>query len=151
VDGALSQRPGDLRVRRRPERLSDDRHEVTREACEGLSLERMEKQLAIEGKVRAAFAPLVLEVINESKNHSVPPGSETHFKLVVVSRAFEGVGRVERHRLVHAALAELLAGGVHALTITARTPAEWATAEGAVVAASPPCLGGSKGGPISGA
>jgi stress-induced morphogen len=104
----------------------------------------MTKHEAIEEKLRAAFAPDVLDVINESKNHSVPAGSETHFKVVVVSTAFTGKGRVDRHRLVHDTLAEMLANGVHALTITARTPEEWASAEGSVVAASPPCLGGSK-------
>lgn len=104
----------------------------------------MEKQRSIEEKLRAAFAPEVLDVINESHNHSVPKGSETHFKVVIVSRAFEGKSRVDRHRLVHGALAEPLATGVHALTITSRTPAEWATATGAVVPESPPCLGGSK-------
>ena len=105
----------------------------------------MSKADVIEGKLRAAFAPEALEVVNESHNHSVPRGSETHFKVVVVSRAFEGVGRVERHRLVNAALGDLFKpGGVHALTITSRTPTEWATREGSAVPDSPPCLGGSK-------
>jgi len=98
----------------------------------------------IERQLRETFAPDVLEVHNESHTHNVPRGSETHFKVVVVSRAFDGLSRVDRHRLVHQALAEVLKGGVHALAITSRTPAEWATAEGAVVAASPPCLGGDK-------
>jgi stress-induced morphogen len=98
---------------------------------------------SIEETLRGALAPEVLEVINESHNHSVPRGSETHFKVVVVSRAFDGLGRVDRHRLVNTALADLLKKGIHALTITSRTPAEWATVQGAVVAESPACLGGS--------
>jgi BolA protein len=106
----------------------------------------MVKQRLIEEKLEAAFAPEVLEVLNESHNHSVPKGSETHFKVVIVSSAFHGRSRVDRHRLVNAALADLLASGVHALTITSRTPAEWATAHGSVVAESPACLGGSKAG-----
>jgi BolA protein len=97
---------------------------------------------AIVLKLTEAFAPDVLRVENESKNHSVPAGSETHFKVVVVSSAFEGVSRVDRHRKVNAVLAGELSSGLHALTITSRTPAEWATTEGAVVAESPPCLGG---------
>jgi stress-induced morphogen len=101
-------------------------------------------QSGIDEKLREAFSPEHLEVINESKNHSVPKGSETHFKVVVVSQSFEGKSRVDRHRLVNDALKEFLKNGVHALTITPRTPAEWATLEGAVVSASPPCLGGSK-------
>jgi BolA protein len=105
----------------------------------------MTKQETIETTLRTALAPERLEVINESHNHSVPKGSETHFKVVVVSRAFEGLSRVDRHRLVNTTLAALFANGLHALTITSRTPAEWATATGSVVAESPPCLGGSKG------
>jgi stress-induced morphogen len=99
-------------------------------------------QTRIEEKLTLELAPQTLVVENESKKHSVPPGSETHFKVTIVSRAFEGLGRVERHRLVHAILKDELAGGVHALTLTSRTPEEWAN--DSAVAASPPCLGGSK-------
>ena len=59
-----------------------------------------------------------------------------------MSGAFEGKGLLERHRLVYDVLAEEMRGGVHALTITSRTPDEWQ--KSAAVAASPPCLGGSK-------
>ncbi len=104
----------------------------------------MTRQEAIEQKLREVFAPELLEVENESHAHSVPRGSETHFKVVVVSRAFEGVSRVDRHRRVNAALADELASGLHALTITSRTPEEWASS-GAVALQSPACLGGSKG------
>ena len=104
----------------------------------------MTRQATIEETLNRTFSPGHLEVINESYNHSVPKGSETHFKVVVVSQSFEGVSRVDRHRLVNGALADLLKDGVHALTITSRTPAEWATLTGSVVAESPPCLGGSK-------
>jgi len=86
----------------------------------------------------------VLDVQNESSMHSVPPGSETHFKVVVVSDVFEGKLLVERHRLVYAALADEMKNGVHALTITSKTPAEWQ--KNAASPASPPCLGGSKAG-----
>jgi stress-induced morphogen len=96
----------------------------------------------IQRKLRDRLAPAILEIENESSKHSVPPGSETHFKVVVVSDAFEGKTLVERHRLVYQALDDELRSGVHALTITSRTPAEWQ--ETAAVVASPPCLGGSK-------
>jgi BolA protein len=99
-------------------------------------------QSRIEEKLTAGLAPVKLVVENESKKHNVPPGSETHFKVTVVSAAFEGLGRVERHRLVHAILKDELAGGVHALTLTSRTPGEWTSDSS--VGASPPCLGGSK-------
>jgi stress-induced morphogen len=99
-------------------------------------------QKRIEEKLTGRLAPQTLIVENESKNHSVPKGSETHFKVTVVSDAFDGLGRLERHRLVHEILKEELAGGVHALTITSRTPAEWA--QDSSIGKSPPCLGGSK-------
>jgi len=99
-------------------------------------------QQAIERKLRDELTPSVLDVINESSMHSVPPGSETHFKVTVVSNAFEGKSLVERHRLVYALLDDEMRGGVHALTITSRTPAEWE--KNAAVAKSPACLGGSK-------
>ena len=98
---------------------------------------------AIHDELVGAFAPAVLDVINESHNHSVPRGSETHFKVVVVSEAFAGKSPVARHRAVNAALAELLAGPIHALSIQAFTPTQWAE-RGGVVPESPPCLGGSK-------
>jgi stress-induced morphogen len=96
----------------------------------------------IEQKLNERLAPSVLEVINESGMHGVPRGSETHFKVIVVSHAFEGKSPVERHRLVYDALDQELRAGVHALAISSRTPDEWA--RNGSVAASPPCLGGSK-------
>ena len=102
----------------------------------------MRIQQRIEQKLRDQLQPVVLDVINESSRHSVPPGSETHFKVTIVSGAFEGKSLVERHRIVYALLDDEMRGGVHALTITSRTPAEWD--QNGAVAPSPPCLGGSK-------
>lgn len=104
----------------------------------------MSTQQEIEEKLTEALSPSHLEVINESHMHSVAPGSETHFKVVVVSPRFEGLSAVARHKLVYAALtAELQKKrGVHALAITSRTPAEWAAAP--VANTSPDCKGGSK-------
>lgn len=98
----------------------------------------------IEAKLREAFAPAHLEVINESHMHSVAKGSETHFKVVVVSDRFDGLSPVKRHQLVYAALGEELRmkKGIHALAITSRTPAEWSTRPEANV--SPKCMGGSR-------
>ncbi len=98
-------------------------------------------QQRIEAKLKAAFDPSHLEVINESHMHSVPKGSETHFKVVVVSERFDGMSPVKRHQLVYGALAEELKAGVHALAITSRTPAEWAASPEANV--SPKCMGGA--------
>ena len=102
----------------------------------------MKLQQRIEQKLSANLAPALLEVINESSMHSVPVGSETHFKVVIVSDAFAGKALVERHRLVYGALSDEMRDGIHALAITSRTPDEWEKTS--VVAKSPPCLGGSK-------
>ncbi|XP_037356748.1 bolA-like protein 1 [Talpa occidentalis] len=99
-------------------------------------------EAAIRAKLEQALRPEVLELSNESGGHAVPPGSETHFRVAVVSSRFEGLSPLQRHRLVHAALAEELAGPVHALAIQARTPAQWK--ENPHLDTSPPCLGGSK-------
>lgn len=103
----------------------------------------MTVQQTIEGKIREALTPSHLQVINESHMHSVPPGSESHFKLVVVADSFAGVPRVRRHQTVNGILRDELAGPVHALSMETLTPAEW-QARGGAVRASPACLGGSK-------
>lgn len=92
----------------------------------------MSKVAAIEVQLRDALAPSHLEVINESHMHNVPKGSETHFKVVVVSDRFEGLSAVKRHQLVYGALGDTMKkkpaqGGIHALAITSRTPTEWQT------------------------
>lgn len=94
--------------------------------------------------LRAALNPEHLEVINESGQHAVPAGSETHVRVVVVAEAFDHLAPLGRHRLVQAALADELRNGLHALAIEARTPAQWATNLGTSTLVSPPCLGGSK-------
>jgi BolA family transcriptional regulator, general stress-responsive regulator len=83
------------------------------------------------------------QILNESSMHNVPPGSETHFKVVLVSEAFQGKPLLQRHRLVNGLLSKELAGPVHALSLHLKTPDEWAKTEGAV-APSPPCRGGDK-------
>ena len=98
----------------------------------------------IEKKLGEALHPVHLEVVNESGMHNVPPGSETHFKVLVVSPAFAGLGLVDRHRRVNEALRDELRAGLHALSIRALTPDQWG--EGPLDVASPKCLGGSKAG-----
>jgi BolA protein len=97
----------------------------------------------IQTKLTAALNPEHLEVENESRMHNVPPGSETHFKVLVVSAAFEGLGLVDRHRRVNEILAAELKRGLHALTMRTLTPAQWSEQADASFK-SPPCLGGSK-------
>lgn len=91
----------------------------------------------------AVLAPLHLEVVNESFMHSVPPNSETHFKVVIVSPQFNGKRQVARHQSIYQLLAAELAGGVHALALHTYTEDEWQTREHSAPA-SPECLGGSK-------
>ena len=94
----------------------------------------------IELKLAEAFRPLHLEVVNESGNHNVPAGSETHFKVVVVAAEFGDQRLIARHRAVNAVLASELQGGVHALAIHTYAPDEWH----GEAPDSPRCLGGSK-------
>jgi BolA protein len=79
-------------------------------------------------KLEAAFAPVALEVIDESEKHrghgGWREGGETHFHVRLVSAAFEGESRVARSRAVHRALAEELAERVHALALDLKTPGE---------------------------
>ena len=84
-----------------------------------------------------------LEVVNESNQHNVPPGSESHFKLVLVTDEFDGLALLARHRKVNALLADLLEGEVHALALHTYTPADWEKRFGGAPM-SPPCLGGEK-------
>src|SRR5210317_453135 len=89
------------------------------------------------------FNPDFLEVLNESHQHSVPPNSETHFKVVLVSPSFDGKRKVARHQQVYAALAAQLEGPVHALALHTYTPDEWRERQQAAPQ-FPDCLGGSK-------
>jgi BolA protein len=101
--------------------------------------------VVIERKLEQALSPLHLQVSNESHMHNVPPGSESHFKVLVVSEQFAAQRLLERHRAVNRLLRDELAGPVHALSIHALTPQEWLDRGGAVPQ-SPPCLGGSRSG-----
>lgn len=103
----------------------------------------MSIQASIEARLAKYFNLQHLQVVNESANHNVPPGSESHFKVVLVSPDFEGMSLVMRHRAVNQALADELANHIHALAIHTLTEAEWRDKEGSVPM-SPPCLGGSK-------
>ncbi len=100
-------------------------------------------QQTIEDKLQTIFTPSHLEVINESFMHNVPPGSESHFKVVMVSKIFEGQMLLNRHKKVNECLADELKNKIHALSLQLLTPAEWVLKNGQSTA-SPPCLGGSK-------
>lgn len=99
-------------------------------------------ETVIQSKLIAEFEPEHLEVYNESAQHNVPAGSESHFKVVLVSAAFSGKRQVQRHQAIYALLAQELSDGVHALALHTYSPEEWAAAGG--VPGSPPCLGGGR-------
>lgn len=97
----------------------------------------------IERKLAEALRPEHLEVVNESGNHNVPPGSESHFKVVLVAESFADQRLLNRHRQVNAVLAEELARDIHALAIHTYTRDEWRRRFGNAPL-SPPCLGGKR-------
>ena len=84
----------------------------------------------ITEKLTSAFSPQSLNVVDESHLHAGHAGSreggQTHYRVYIVSNAFEGKSRVDRHRMINMALAAELAGGVHALAIHAAAPGEGA-------------------------
>ncbi|MGJ5175426.1 BolA family protein [Bradyrhizobium oligotrophicum] len=83
---------------------------------------------AIIEKLREAFSPESLDVQDESHLHEGhmghQPSGETHFRVYIVSQAFTGKSRIDRHRLINAALSAELAGSVHALALHAKAPGE---------------------------
>ncbi len=98
-------------------------------------------QEVIESKLRETFQPEFLNVDNESYMHNVAPGSESHFKVVIVAEVFEEQRLIMRHRQVNQALADELRNHIHALAIHTYTPKEWEELQ-KQAPDSPMCLGG---------
>lgn len=98
---------------------------------------------AIRTKLTQQLEPEHLEVYNESHMHAVPPGSESHFRVLVVSPRFDCLSLLQRHRLLNETLAKELKTCIHVLAIQAKTPQQWGSNPS--IAKSPPCMGGSKG------
>lgn len=96
----------------------------------------------IEVKLQS-LQPQFLEVTNESHMHNVPQGSESHFKVIIVSDEFNGKMLLARHRMVNSILADELAHAIHALVLHTMTIEEWSK-KNKTTKNSPPCLGGSK-------
>jgi len=90
--------------------------------------ETMHRRDIITRKLTEAFTPADLEVIDESHDHAGHAGhrpeGQTHFRVYIVADAFRGKSRLERHRMINAALADELAGDIHALAIHATAPGE---------------------------
>ncbi len=82
----------------------------------------------IRHKLHAAFSPIRLDVVDDSDRHAghagAREGGESHFTVILESAAFAGVNRVQRQRMVYGALAEELAGPIHALSLKALAPGE---------------------------
>ncbi len=104
----------------------------------------MTRQNRIHTQLLEALGPEVFALENESHMHNVPSGSETHFKVLVVSSKFQGQNRVARQRLVNQALAGEFNSGLHALTQMTLTPEEYESKKDSLNFISPECMGGSK-------
>lgn len=98
----------------------------------------------IEEKLQAAFSPSYLDVVNESHQHNVAPGSESHFKVIIVSDEFDNKRLLQRHRAVNSVLADELADKIHALALHTYTATEWQEYYAQHQPVSPQCMGGSK-------
>jgi len=102
----------------------------------------MSIQTTIENKLRGEFEADFLNVENESGLHNVAPGSESHFKVTIVSDRFRDLMLIKRHRLVNEILRSELQQ-IHALALHTLTPDEWRQ-RGGQIADSPKCRGGGK-------
>lgn len=102
----------------------------------------MNIQNSIEDKLQEHFDPAFLEVTNESYQHNVPPGAETHFKVVLVTPQFSGTRLLNRHKAVNKVLKDEIENHIHALALHTYTDQEWERLYGDSPD-SPACLGGS--------
>ena len=97
---------------------------------------------SLEETLRTALQPLHLEIRNESYKHKGPKDAESHFQVIIVSEQFDNVPLIKRHRLVNQACQALLDGPIHALSIVAKTPAQWQAMDGQDIPGTPNCRGG---------
>lgn len=103
----------------------------------------MNQRENIYQKISDSLKPMHIEVIDESHNHNVPEGSQSHFKVTVVSEKFDGLMLIKRHRLINDILRDELDDQIHALALHTMTPEQWFE-KGGEAPESPPCLGGGK-------
>ena len=106
----------------------------------------MTEKTSVESTIRdklQSLNPDFLEVINESSNHNVPIGSESHFKVTVVSDGFSELNLINRHRKINELLRDEISAGIHALSLHLFSSNEWMEKSGKTKD-SPECLGGSK-------
>jgi BolA family transcriptional regulator, general stress-responsive regulator len=105
----------------------------------------MSRKERIEEQLNLNLSPAFLNVEDESGNHHVPEGAQTHFKVTAVSAQFKELSRVARHRLVNDLLKAEFATGLHALSLHLYTAEEWELKQGNVLK-SPACKDGYKNG-----
>lgn len=98
-------------------------------------------QKTITERLQQEFEPSFLDVENQSPQHRVPDGAESHFKVTICSEVFKGKLPVARHQMIYALLKDLMDAPIHALSIHAFTPEQW-QARGEQSATTPPCRGG---------
>jgi BolA protein len=88
----------------------------------------MSAETRMREKLLVALEPTRLDIVNESELHaghrSAPGTGESHFRILIVSPKFSGASRIERHRMVNAALADELQGRIHALALSTYAPSE---------------------------
>lgn len=85
----------------------------------------LNRYMRIETLLQQQLAPVFMDLLDESANHRVPKGAESHFKLTLVSAVFKGLSRVERHRVVNTLLMPEMKTGLHALSLALYSPEEW--------------------------
>ncbi len=98
----------------------------------------MTVQSLLEQKLTDGLQPAHLQVINESPQHNVPEGAESHFRAIIVSKRFQGLAAVKRHQLVHSLISLELKDRIHAFSQRTFTPEEWQR-RGGSLPSSPPC------------
>ncbi|MFY7698114.1 MAG: BolA family protein [Legionella sp.] len=98
----------------------------------------MSRKKRINEALYSNLSPQRLIIEDESHNHHVPENAESHFKIIIVTDAFSGINRIERHRLINTLLADEFNQGLHALSLHLYSPQEWFT-RGQQPPASPPC------------
>lgn len=100
----------------------------------------MSRKDRIENHLKESLNPVYLSIEDESANHHVPQGAETHFKVIAVSQQFIDVTRIERHRIVNKLLNQEFNQGLHALSMHLYTLEEWE--KNSTVLKSPTCRDG---------
>lgn len=103
----------------------------------------MSRKQRVNQLISNELRPSFFEAVDESNKHHVPEGAETHFKLIIVSKQFNGLSKVARHRLVNKLLSKEFDSGLHALSLHLYTVSEW-QGTGQTTADSPACRRGTK-------